>query len=59
MRSKRYRLVLMVVKIIDILINPEYNIDENLHCKNCCKVCNRKGNSKTIEKDIDTVTVKW
>lgn len=49
----------MVVKIIDILINPEYDIDENLHCKNCCKVCNRKGNSKTIEKDIDTVTVKW
>ena len=58
MRSKRYRLILMAVKIIDVIMNPEYDVDDSLHCKKCCEVCNRKDVKYGAEKDIDTVTVK-
>lgn len=58
MRSKRYRLILMAVKIIDIILNSEYDVDDSLHCKKCCEVCNRKNVKYGVEKDIDTVIVK-
>lgn len=38
--SRRGKLLVVAVKIIDVLMNSEYDVDENTHCKNCCKVCN-------------------
>ena len=46
--SRRVKLLVIAVKMIDVLINSEYDVDENMHCKNCCKVC--KSNSFYKEK---------
>lgn len=61
MISRRYRLVLLAVKIVDLIISPEYDVDDNLHCKRCCRVCNQGGNDSKYKhiEDVDSVKVKW
>ena len=61
MISRRYRLVLLAVKIIDLIINPEYDVDDSQHCKKCCRVCNQGVNDSKYKhiEDIDSVKVKW
>lgn len=61
MVSRRYRLVLLAVKIIDLIINPDYDVDDSLHCKKCCRVCNQGKNASKYKhiEDIDSVKVKW
>lgn len=56
-KSKRYRIALLIIEILDVLIDKDYDGDTILHCKNCCENCNR-GKYKP-ELDIDSVDVKW
>ena len=40
-RSKRYRLVLLAIKMIDAFISLEYDTDEDLCCNKLCENCRK------------------
>ena len=52
MVSRRYRLVLLAVKIIDLIMNPEYDVDDSLHCKKCCRACNQGVNASKYKQGV-------
>lgn len=40
-RSKRYRLVLLAIKMIDAFISLEYDTDEDSCCNKLCEKCRK------------------